>query len=447
MAKKRYLRIGVGAVILVATFFDPGEGAMARQVVETRGGVVKVVRFDDGTWELLADNKPYFIKGMLYTPVTIGSSPGEATMRDWMMIDDDKDGQNDLALQTWFDQKGDGKKDPKEAIGDFGFLRQMGANTIRLYHVASDQPMLGDIYKTNDSTALQFDHAPNKNLLRKLYRDDGIRVILGNFMGSWTIGSGATWDEGTDYTNPVHRENIKRSVKAMILDHKDEPYVLMWLLGNENNIASWSKENAQREPEAYATLIGETVRMIHELDPDHPVAVCDGDDYNTLRQYAKYAPEIDVVAFNSYRGPYGFGTLWKGAKAILDRPIFISEFGMFAYNALKGGEDEEVQLEHIRGEWKDIVLNSAGRYSAGQKKYIGDSIGGVVFDWADRWYMDGTASEHNPGTRHSDLSDDKLHHEEWFGIHAIYAEDRLKRRPRKSALYLKDMWNKTELAY
>lgn len=424
------LKLLAGFIVMAVLTAGLETEAPARQVVESRGGKVSVVKYDDGAWELLVGGKPYFIKGVLFSPVLIGESPAEATMRDWMLIDDDKDGRSDIAFQTWFDRNQDGRKDSEEAVGDFGFLKEIGANTIRLYHLASDDSSLGDIYKMDRSTILQFDHAPNKELLRRLYQDYGIRVIIGSFMGSWTIGSGATWGEGTDYRNPVHRENIKKSVKAMVLDHKDEPYTLLWLLGNENNIAHWSKSNAQAHPEAYATLVGEVARMIHALDPDHPVAVCEGDSFNVLREYAKHAPEIDIVAYNAYRGPYGFASLWKGSKAILDRPVFISEFGMFAYDSLNNGEDEELQLSHIKGEWSDIVSNSAG-----------NSIGGIVFDWADRWYMDGTPLEHNGGARHSDLSPDKLYHEEWFGIHAIDSADRLKRRPRKAAFFLKQMWN------
>jgi hypothetical protein len=414
----------------------------AREITKEQSSrKVKVIQHKNGTWQLLVNGKPYFIKGILFTPVKIGESPDESTMRDWMLYDDNNDGLNDIAYQTWVDENRNNKKDAGEKVcGDFELLRQVGCNTIRLYHVSSDNPILGDIYKNNPGTKLQFDHAVNKELLRQLYNDYGIMVIMGNYLGAWTIGSGASWEEGTDYTNPKHRENIKKSVKAMVLDNKDEPYVLMWLLGNENNIATWSRCNASKELEAYATLVGEITDMIHKLDPNHPVAVCDGDNFNTLRQYAKHAKGIDIVAFNSYRGKYGFGTLWREAKSIFDRPIFISEFGMFAYNT-KVGEDQDMQLEHIKGYWRDIVLNSAEHYDP-DKKFAGNSIGGVVFDWVDRWYMDGTPNEQNPGTKYWD-SPDNLDHEEWFGIMSLGdGSDTLMRQKRKAYDYLQDAWNR-----
>jgi len=413
----------------------------SKKIVESRGGKVKVVKYDDGTWKLLVDGKPYFIKGIMYTPVKIGESPDEATMRDWMYYNDAHDGKNDVAYKTWMDKNKNNKRDSDEEIeGDFSLLKKMGCNTIRLYHVASDNPILGDLYKTNKSTALQYDHPVNKELLRQLYKDYGIRVIMGNYVGAWTIGSGASWEEGTDYTNLKHCENIKKSVKAMVLDNKDEPYVLMWLLGNENNLGDWLHCNASQNPEAYAKLIGELAEMIHKLDPEHPVAVCDGDNFNTIKEYAKYAQGLDIISYNSYRGEYGFVFLWKEVKRTMDRPVFISEFGTFAYNK-NVGEDEDLQLRYIKGCWRDIVMNKAENYDS-TKRVSGNSIGGVVFDWLDRWYMDGAPSEHNPGTRYWEDSPDHLRHEEWFGIMSMgNGSDSLMRQPRKSYYYLKDTWN------
>lgn len=435
----------IALVVVVFTIFNICRGD-TREIVEERGGKVKVVKYNDDTWQLLANEKPYFIKGVLFSPVKIGESPDMATMRDWMSYDDDGDGKNDIAYQTWLDENKNNKKDPGEKVyGDFNLLKEMGCNTIRLYHILSDNSILGDVYKRNPSTALQYNHPVNKKLLRELYRDYGIMVIMGNFLGSWTIGSGASWEEGTDYTNPKHCENIKKSVRAMVLDNKDEPYVLMWLLGNENNIATWSRCNASSEAEAYAKLVGEIAEMIHELDPEHPVAVCDGDNFNTLRQYAKYAQGIDVVAYNSYRGKYGFVYLWKESKRIFDRPIFISEYGIFAYNK-EVGEDEDLQLEYHKGCWRDIVRNSAQHYGS-EKRFTGNSIGGVAFDWLDRWYMDGTPHEHNPGTRYWD-SPDGLRHEEWFGIMSMGdGSDTLMRQPRKVYDYFKNVWNEERISF
>ena len=53
---------------------------------------------------------------------------------------------------------------------------------------------------------------------------------MGDYLGKYTIGSGATWFEGTDYENPEHRKRMLESVKKMVMEFKDEPYILLWLL-------------------------------------------------------------------------------------------------------------------------------------------------------------------------------------------------------------------------
>lgn len=413
------------------------------KIVEERGGKkVKAVKYENSDWKLIVDGKPYFIKGVVFNPVLIGESPGESTMRDWMYYDENNNGKNDVAYDVWVDKNKNDVQDKDEiAIGDFQILKDMGCNTIRLYHVPSDNPILGDIYRKNPSVQLQYDHPVNKELLRSLYKDYGILVIMGNFMGSWTIGSGTTWDEGCDYTNPLHKENIKKSVQAMVEDNKDEPYVLMWLLGNENNIATWSKCNAREHPKEYLQFVNEIAKMVHQMDPDHPVAICEGFMSTDLKLYKDYIPEIDIVAYNAYMGEYGFGFLWKETKREFDRPVFISEYGLFAYNT-KDGETEEQQLKYHKGCFNDIMSNKAGGNPSLPKKCVGNSIGGCIFDYIDRWYMDGRPLEHNAGEKYWSFSPDHRDHEEYFGITSMGdgKHNIFKRQLRSSYYFYKEKW-------
>lgn len=431
------------ASVLLVTFFSTISFAQlpTPKIVETRGGKVKVVKYEDGTWQLLVDGKPYVIKGVVFNPVNIGESPDEGTQQDWMQEDKNKDGINDIAYQTWVDKNKNNVRDKDEPLeGDFALLKQMGANTIRIYHLPSNNLLIGDIYKGSQNERNMFDHAVNKKLLRDLYKTYGIRVIAGHFMGSWTIGAGVPWSEGVDYTNPKHRERIKRSVKAMVLDNKNEPYILMWLLGNENNTASFSNENAPTHVQAYATLVGEIVDMIHKLDPNHPVAICDGDslDHAMLHAYAKYAKGIDIISFNAYRGN-GFGDLWEKAKSILDRPVFISEFGAFAYS--QKGEDEQRQYQYFKYAWKDIAANSAtSRWSTG--KGVGNALGGCVFHWTDQWYLNGSPWEHNPGARHWIDNQPELNDEYWGILSLGNGADTYMRQKRKAYEFFAEEWNK-----
>jgi beta-glucuronidase len=65
------------------------------------------------------------------------------------------------------------------------------------------------------------------------------------------------------------------SVRKMVTEFKDEPFLLMWLLGNENvyGVAC----NADKKPASFFKFANEAARLIKSLDPDHPVAIASGD--------------------------------------------------------------------------------------------------------------------------------------------------------------------------
>ena len=195
------------------------------------GAVVKVEKKPDG-WQLSVDGEDYFIKGVSYSPSKIGESPDEGNLRDWMMIDDDKDGRIDVAYQSWIDKNRNNKKDSNEPeVGDFQLLKEMGVNTIRIYHHATGNPEIQKIYRHINT----YNHPPNKVILKDLYEKYGIQVMMGDFLGAYTIGSGAEWKDGTDYTDLQQRENMLKSVEDMVAEFKEEPFLLMWALGNDNN--------------------------------------------------------------------------------------------------------------------------------------------------------------------------------------------------------------------
>jgi len=415
-----------------------------RSVIEERGGSAsKAVKYDDGSWELIVAGEPYYIRGIVFSPVAIGESPGVATMRDWMYYDEDKNGRNDIACDVWVDANRNEVRDPDELpVGDFRLLKDMGCNTIRIYHVPSDNPMLGDIYRKSESFRLQYDHPVNKDLLRYMYEKFGIRAIMGNFMGSWTVGSGTTWEEGCDYTDPVQRDNIKKTVRAMVEDNKDEPYVLMWLLGNENNIATWSRCNASDHMKEYLTLVNECAKMIKQIDQGHLVGICEGFRGCYLPLYREYLPDIDIIGFNAYMGKWGFATMWKQVKHDFDRPVFLTEYGIFSYNKNKG-DDEDMQLEYLEGCYKDMENNRSGAVPPAPKKSSGNCVGGCIFDYVDRWYMDGSPFEHNAGTKYWD-SPDRTDHEEYFGITSMGngSDGIFKRQLKKSYEFFKQKWTR-----
>ena len=401
-------------------------------IVKTIGtGPAQIVRFQNGHWQMRVNGKPFMIQGVAYTPTPVGKTPDKGYPLDsWQTADTNNNGQTDGPYDTWVDANRNNEQDPDEkVVGDFALMKRMGVNTIRFYH-----------------------HANSKELLRKLYRDYGIYVIMGDLLGMYGVGSGADWYQGTDYTDSAQQEKMKESVRQMVLEYKDEPYVLMWMLGNESNYGetgSKAKETvgtgsqAKKQPEALYKFANEVAGMIKSIDSSRPVGFSNG-DVVTIDILSKHQDNIDVFGTNAYRGSGGFGrSLWEDAKDFLDKPVLITEYGCPGYFIGKDTAFAEVkQAEYHQGNWEDIVYNSAGSGT-------GSAVGGVVFEFVDEWWKAGPPPQFSPlvqetvGQFAADFPDGWMH-EEWLGLtsqgdgsHSPYL-----RQLKKAYEYYQKVWNK-----
>jgi len=377
-------------------------------------GYVHFVKYSNGHWQLIVDNKPFMIKGVTYAPTKVGQSPDNGTLMNWM------DANPNPAYTAWVDKNGNGQQDPDEpSVGDFALMKEMGVNTLRIYY----NPM-----------------KPNKEFLRKMYKDDGLMVLMGNLIGKYSVGSGASWSEGTDYENPQHQKKMMESVREMVMEYKDEPYILIWLLGNENNYGVAS--NADKKPEAYFKFVNELAKMIKSIDPNHPVAVGNGDTL-FLDKFAKFSPDVDAYGANVYRGDYGFGSFWQQVAELTDKPAFITEYGSPAFGGSNMTQVQalEAQAAYHKGNWLDILYNSAG-YVNGE----GNSVGGVAFEWLDEWWKNYEPYLHNSNVDVVGPFAGGYYYEEWFGLfgqgdgkHSPYL-----REGRKVYYTYKELWNSKE---
>jgi beta-glucuronidase len=240
--------------------------------------------------------------------------------------------------------------------------------------------------------------------------------MMGNFLGAYTWGSKASWEKGTDYTDCLQRQNMIDDVKKMILEFKDEPYILFWMLGNENEVegsrenSTLNNTNARAVPEVYAKFVNEVAKMIHELDPNHPVGISNA-TMRLMKYYSQYSPEIDIVGMNAYMGPYGFGTLWNAIKMDFARPVVITEYGVDCYDQNKDMVDEDFQSRYYKGCWLDMVNNSFGHDGRG------NSIGGFAYNWLDSWWLCGAIDEHDTKIgAWRGPSNDSWMNDEWMAI-------------------------------
>ncbi len=418
----RNIDIGREKIEIIPGFFVPwGRNERMKEemdfntleVKKTIGkGKVQLVQFSNRHWQMRVDGKPFFVKGMTYSPTAVGETPFPETLTkfpdakplsNWMWQDSNQNGIIDAPYETWVDKNRNRVQDQDEpVVGDFKLLKDMGCNCIRVYHQPEDN-------KYNYGYI-------NKPLLRDMYLNYGIRVALGDFLGAYCIGSGATTEKGTDYSNPAQRALMREIVHDLVQDNKNEPYILMWVIGNENDMPDINSinrvyTNAYENPIPYVTFINEIAMMIHELDPNHPVAVSNNDVIH-LNYFRELAPAVDIFGVNAYKGPDGFGELWQQVYRIYDKPVLITEFGSDCYHPGQGVSEGEQKVYH-EACWKDIMYNRASRGG------YGNAIGGIVFEWLDEWWK---ASKNKSPFKHDTehnaifVMTDGTVSEEWFGI-------------------------------
>jgi tetratricopeptide (TPR) repeat protein len=394
---------------------------------------VKLVEYNNKHFQLMVDDKPYIMRAIAYSPTPVGLSPDNGSVnvsKDWSWMDYNKNKIIDGPYEAWVDENKNNKKDRKEkVIGDFQLMKDMGINTIRIYNF----PEL------------------NKEVLKDGYEKYNFMYMIGNFLGMYGFHSGAEWFEGTDYTNPKHRENMLNSVREMVEEYKNEPYVLMWVLGNENNygtvgvpgVSAGTSCNVRKDPAAYYKFINECAKLIKELDPQQrPVAICNG-DLLFMDICAQNAPDLDIYGANAYRGKEGFGTLWRDVLKLYGKPVIITEYGCPAYSKYITFENNETeQAEYHRGSWLSMEENFAGYGS-------GNALGGVIFEWTDEWWKAGPPPEFDQHKQ--DIIGqwmgpfiDGWSYEEWFGLCSIGdgKHGPFKRQLRKSYFTYKELWEK-----
>ncbi len=322
-------------------------------------------------WQLIVDGQPFIVKGVNYDVSKIGEENGGA---NWKKQDYNANGKLDGAYEAWIDKnKNNIQNSGEPTIGDFKILQDMGCNAIR------------DFLDGNTS-----DYTEWKSLYRYLYENFGIKVLMANFLGAYGIGSGSV---PTSYLDDTHKTNMMKSATNVVRAYKDEPYIIMWILGNENNY-DFTDTDACDHPVAYAQFLNKVAAAIHTIDPDHPVALCNG-DVGFLSEYNTYAPNIDIFSLNSFRGSTGFGDMWSTVKDTYDRPVMLTEYGGPWEEAWEGGQlkdsFEDEQYTWHKNCWEEIVYNS---YNGSG---IGNSIGGTVVHWLDRWHEHGGISTQDEG--------------------------------------------------
>ena len=342
---------------------------------------VSIVNNEKGM-KLVVNGEPFIINGMNWDYIPIGSN---YSYNFWA--------KSDSFIKAALDS-------------EMGLLQNMGVNVIRVY------------------TGIQ------PKWVQYIYENYGIYTMLNHSFGRYGLTIDGAWMSNTEYSDPKARELLLKESLQMVKDFKDTPGLLLFMLGNENNYGlSWGGAETEDIPietegtvitraRAMYKLMNEAVLEMKKLDPDHPVAICNG-DLLYLELVAEHCKDIDIYATNMYRG-VSFGDAFDRVKKELNKPVMFSEFGSDAFNALNNKEDQKMQAYYMVNNWKEIYANAAGLGKAN------NSIGGFTFQFSDGWWKRGQTKDldiHN--TEASWLSKgygldtengSNNMNEEWFGI-------------------------------
>ena len=122
------------------------------------------------------------------------------------------------------------------------------------------------------------------------------------------------------------------------------------------------------------------------------------------------------------------------------KPAFISEYGAPSYGQrMSYAQAQEAQAGYHRGNWLDILYNSAG-YAEG----MGNAVGGVTFEWLDEWWKNYEPAVHDTKADVVGPFAGGYYFEEWFGIFG-QGEGKSSpylREPRKIYYTYKELWNR-----
>lgn len=184
---------------------------------------------------------------------------------------------------------------------------------------------------------------------------------------------------GFDYNDPKAVAKQFEETKAQVLKFKDHPALLTWFIGNELN---YNFEN----PKVY-DAVNQVAKMIHEVDPNHPVTTTlAGFDKAAMKAIKERAPDLDFISFQLYADVVNLPKYLK--KANYTGPYFVTEWGAVGHwEVFKTKWDAAVETTS-----SEKASNYAKSFLQVMQPEAGQLIGNYVFLWGQKqertatWY-------------------------------------------------------------
>ena len=248
------------------------------------------------------------------------------------------------------------------------YLKYMNANTVRTYST------------------------PGKTMLTKM-AEQNIRVIA----GFWV-------ETSYDLSLPTIRQQVKDAFAKMVVDLKDNPGVLMWNLGNEQNYVNGNNSY-------WYTLCQELAIVAYQVEGEkyHPVCANNGNIYNigsvSMNADDASLTYIDLWATNIYE--LNLTPRFDTYRTKTNKPLVITEFGIDALDNRTKLEYETTQAAIDSMNWSQIISASDVL------------VGATVFEYTDEWWKAGDANSHDYGGYATGAHPDGYSNEEWWGTIAV----------------------------
>lgn len=269
------------------------------------------------------------------------------------------------------------------SVGQFPILSDPGV-------INRDAPLLRALHANVIRT---YSPPPNNTLLDAFYNNgvDPIYMIMDYFVPA----------TGVDFADPAFINFHRDQFVAMVNQFKDHPGVLAWGIGNEVNLGL----SPQQLTDWYA-MAGVLANAAHQAEGAtfHPTMIINGSLMGlgdaTVGADDVSLSAVDMWGMNLYFGDHPH-CHFDYYRRVSSKPLFITEFGIDAYDDVSSAEYPATQASYDVNQWRWIEQNS---------------LGGTVFEYSDEWWKGGTPAVHDFGGFGSRTQPDGFSNEEWWGL-------------------------------
>ena len=189
---------------------------------------------------------------------------------------------------------------------------------------------------------------------------------------------------GFDYDDAASIAEQRRNVEHAVLQYKDHPALLAWIIGNELDMR-------HTNPRVY-NEVNELSRLIHALDPNHPTTTTiSALDKETVELVRERAPDLDFISLQAYGA---LALMPRAMKYLREGPFMITEWGPLGHwevGKTRWGapieQDSTEKGRHYLQSYRDLIA-----------PFLGPGLGSYAFLWGQKqerthtWFSLFTAS-------------------------------------------------------